>query len=309
MDWDSPAIDAVITTALAEDIGPGDASVAATVAPGARVEARVVALEEVVCAGLPLVERIFRRLDADISVEVLMGEGQVVALDATLVRMNGKVGAILAGDQSAMNLLSRLSGIATLTREYVERIAKTGAKIRDTRISTPGMRHLEQYAIRMGGGTHHRSGLHDAMVLTRAHIAEAGGIKAALDQAHSHASRMMTAAELTAYEATMPPDKEPSSLPIQIEIKNEAELREALSCGAESILLTELTVREVGELAGVARSLRGECVVELSGDIPLEDALAYAQAGVDFLSPRELTAGARWARMQLLVGGRREKVS
>ena len=309
MDWDSPELEALITTALAEDIGSGDVAVSATIPPNITVTAKVVALQDLVCAGLRLVEKIFGRLDPDISVELHVSDGHRIADKALLATVNGNAGAILTGGQTVVNLLSHLCGIATLTSEYVSRIAGMRTMIRDTRVTSPGLRGLEQYAIRAGGGVHHRRGLFDAVVLTNDHIGVAGGIKAALDQAHSHASRLMNPLELTAYEATgtIPTDTSASSLPIQVEIRNETELREALSVGAESIQLSEITPRQVGELVSIAREIRRDCVVEVSGDISLGDVRVYAEAGVDYLSPQALSSDAPRASLRLLVDSPREK--
>jgi len=303
MDWDAPYIEALITAALGEDVGAGDATVAATVSPTTPATARIVALMELVCAGLPLMERILSRLDADISIELRAVEGQRVARGATLATLRGNAGAILSGEQTVLNVLSRLSGIATLTREYVDRIAGTRAKIRDTRVTTTGLRQVEQYAVRMGGGAHHHAGLFDAIVVTRAHVAAAGGVTAALDRAHSRASQLMNPQALSAYEATgtIPAEMEASSLAIQIEAGSEAELREALSAGAESILVAEMTAQQTAELVNVAHTLRPDCVIEYCGDISVTDARAYAEAGVDYLAPRALTTDAPWARLRLVV--------
>jgi nicotinate-nucleotide pyrophosphorylase (carboxylating) len=255
------------------------------------------------------VEKLLSRLDADVSVETHVVEGLNAARDTVLLTANGSASAILSGQQTVLNLLSRLCGIATLTREYVREVAGTRVKIRDTRNTAPGMRLLEQYAIRMGGGVHHRAGLFDAIVLRGEHIAAAGGIKAALDQAHSHSSRLMNPAELTAYEATgtMPSDAQGSSLPIQIEVRDTNELSEALSAGADSVLLSATTAQEVKRLVEYARGIRENCVIEISGDIALGDARSYAESGADFLSPHALTTAARWARLSMLVDGLQEK--
>jgi nicotinate-nucleotide pyrophosphorylase (carboxylating) len=309
MDWDSAYIQSLISSALMEDVGSGNVAAAATVSPSATATAHIAARQELVCAGLPLVERILGRLDADMSVKLLAADGQRVVRDAILLKMSGNASAILTGEQTALNVLSWLCGIATRTREYADQIEGTRTKIRDTRITTPGLRAIEQYAIRMGGGAHHHAGSFDAIVLTHAHIAAAGGIKPALDQAHSHTSRLMNPLAISAYEATgtMPAGIDTSSLPIQIEVRHEGELREAFSAGAESILLTDLPAHEIGELVKLARTIRRGCVIEFSGDISVSDARAYAEAGVDYLSPRALTAAAPWASLRLLVDSLQEK--
>jgi nicotinate-nucleotide pyrophosphorylase (carboxylating) len=196
-----------------------------------------------------------------------------------------------------------LSGIATLTHRFVERLAGTNAKIRDTRKTTPGLRTLEKYAVRMGGGTNHRIGLYDAILLKENHITLAGGVTAALDQAHAYASSRMSPRETTAYEASVGPrdGSASASLPIQIEVRNEQELREALEAGAEAVLLDNMTPEAAGRCVKRARTLRRDCVVEISGGITIENARAYAETGADFLSSGALTHSAPAVDLSLLV--------
>jgi nicotinate-nucleotide pyrophosphorylase (carboxylating) len=303
MDWDSGYIDALITAALAEDVGSGDVSATATASPTAAVSARMEAGEQLVCAGLPLIERILRRLAPDISVELRASEGQTVSGGVTLAALDGNADAILAGERTVLNFLCRLSGIATRTRQYVDAISGAGPRICDSRNTTPGLRQFEHYAVGMGGGTHRRAGLFDAIVLTPAHIRVAGGVKAALDQAHSYVSRLMSPQPLSAYEATgtVPSASEANSLPIQIAVENEKQLREALSAGAECILFEDMPAEHVRELTQVTRSIRQNCIVEISGDIPLEGVRAYADSGVDYISPDRLIRGAPAVAIRLLV--------
>lgn len=305
MDWGSAYIEGLITAALAEDVGPSDAAVVATVTSARAGTARIVAGQELVCAGLPLVDKILSRLDPEISVETKVPEGQRVRSGAVLVEISGNADALLSGEQTVVNFLSRLCGIATLTSEYVDRISGAGAKIRDSRNTTPGLRQLEQYAVRVGGGTNHRLGLFDAIVLTWAHIRATGGVKAALDQAHSHASRLMNPLPLTAYEATgaVPSEAEASSLPIQITIQDEQRLREAMSAGAESILFEDMSPEQLQRLVEVARRIRHDCVLEVFGEIPLEHVGAYAATGVDYIAPHGLIRSAPPADLRLLVDG------
>jgi nicotinate-nucleotide pyrophosphorylase (carboxylating) len=199
--------------------------------------------------------------------------------------------------------LAHLSGIATLTHRFVERLAGTNAKIRDTRKTTPGLRMLEKYAVRMGGGANHRIGLYDAILLKENHIALAGGVTAALGQAHAYASSQMKPQDMTAYEATAGPRgaSPGSSLPIQIEVRNERELRDALNAGAESVLLDNMTPDAARRCVQLARNLRRECVVEISGGITIDNARAYAETGADFLSSGALTHSAPAADLSLLV--------
>jgi len=309
MDWDAPEIEALITSALSEDVGAGDVSVAATIPSTTNGTAHIVTRQEIVCAGLPLVEKILSRLDADVVVELGASEEQRVTNGTVIATLSGNTGAMLTGEQTLLNLLSRLCGIATLTRKYVEKIEGTRAKIRDSRVTTPGLRRIEQYAIHAGGGVRHHVGLSDAILVRPAHIAAAGGIQGALDQAHSHASRLMNLPALSAYEATgiLPSETDIPSLPIQIELRNEAEVHQAISAGAASLLLPATTAHESGRLVATARALRGDCVIEISGEIALSEARGYAETGADYLSPRAITAAAPWADLSLLVDRPGEK--
>lgn len=303
MDWDSPYIHGLIELALAEDVGTGDATVEATISPEAAGRARVVAGQEVVCAGLPLAERIFRALDPAMKVTARENEGQLAHAGEEVLQLSGKAAAILTGERTALNFLGRLSGIATLTRAFVKQLSGSKTQIRGTRKTTPGLRLLEQYAVQTGGGTNHRIGLFDAILLKEAHIATAGGVKAALDQAHSYASTQMKPRALTAYEAVgdAPADREGTSLPIQIEVRHEDELREALDAGAESVLLEHMTPDKARCCVEIVRGIRASCVVEISGGITLANVRRYAETGADYLSSGALTQSAPNADFRLLV--------
>jgi nicotinate-nucleotide pyrophosphorylase (carboxylating) len=303
MNWDSSYISDLIERALAEDIGPGDVTVEATIPGYAAGRARIVAKQELICAGLLLAERIFLRLDPNVKLERHVEDGQFVQKKQDVLRLDGRVSAILTGERPALNFLGRLSGIATLTHQFVQQLAGTQAKIRDTRKTTPGLRLLEQYAVRMGGGTNHRAGLYDAILLKRNHIALAGGVKAALDQAHSYASSRMSPLATTAYEAVglAPSQNEASSLPIQIEVRNEDELREALGAGARAVLLDYFTPEQARACVQIVRHIQPDCVVEISGGVTLANARTYAETGADYLSPGVLTHSAPNADLSLLV--------
>jgi len=309
MDWNSIYIAELVERALAEDIGTGDASVAATIPANATARARVLAKQELVCAGLPLVEAIFKKLDLRMIVELRAKDGQLAGNGDVLLQLYGKAAAILTGERTALNFLGMLSGIATLTRRFAEQLAGTRANIRDTRKTTPGLRLLEKYAVKMGGGTNHRMGLYDEMLLKENHIALAGGVKAALDQAHAFVAAQMHPRAMTAYEAvgTTPSPAEGASLPIQIEVRNETELREALGAGAASLLLDNMTPEEARRSVEIARGLRADCIVEISGGITLQNARSYAETGADFLSSGALTHSAPAADVSLLVDSIQEK--
>jgi nicotinate-nucleotide pyrophosphorylase (carboxylating) len=304
VDWNSGYITGLVERALAEDVGAGDVTVSATIPVGAAGKAHIVAKQELVCAGLPLAEKVFRALDVQMDLEFRARDGELLKKGQNILRLSGNGGAILTGERTALNFLGHLSGIATLTHKFVEELAGTNAKIRDTRKTTPGLRLLEKYAVKMGGGTNHRIGLYDAILLKENHIALAGGVKAALDQAHAFASSQMNVRAMTAYEAVgmvSPAVGETEGLSIQIEVRNEAELREALAAGAESVLLDNMSPEQARKCVEIVRGIRAECVVEVSGGITFENARAYALTGADYLSSGALTHSARAADMSLLV--------
>jgi nicotinate-nucleotide pyrophosphorylase (carboxylating) len=309
MNWNSAAILNLVRRALEEDIGTGDATVLATVPAAASAHARVIARGPLVCAGLPLLELVFRELDPSMEFDFLAKDGDDVEKRRDLVRCRGRARAVLTGERTALNFLAHLSGIATATRRFVERLAATKTKIRDTRKTTPGLRVLEKYAVRMGGGTNHRVGLFDAILLKENHIALAGGVRAALSAAHAYASLHTNAREMTAYESAAPPrdDSGMVSPPVQIEVRNERELREALEAGAQAVLLDNMTPDEARSCVELTRTLNRTCIVEISGGITLDNARAYAETGADFVSSGALTHSAPAADLSLLVDSIEDK--
>ena len=301
MNWHSDEIDDLVRRALAEDVGSGDVTTAATVSPKASAVARIFARETLVCAGLPLAEKVFCALDPAIRVDIRHQEGSFVEYGTELVQLAGNARAILTGERTALNFLARLCGIATLTRRFVEQLAGTKTRIRDTRKTTPGLRSLDKYAVKTGGGTNHRFGLYDAILLKENHIALAGGIAKALDKARAYASANAPAPRKAGAYETGLDVAGPPALSIQIEVRNERELREALGAGAEAVLLDNMSTEEALQCVGLARVLRNDCVVEISGGITLENARAYADTGADFLSSGALTHSAPAANLSLLV--------
>jgi len=306
VNWHSEEIQKIVRNALAEDIGAGDASTAATTPPNAVARAHILARQTLVCAGLPLAEEVFRTLDPEMEVASLRADGSFVEPGTELVEIRGNPAAILTGERTALNFLSHLCGIATYTRRFVEQLATTKTRIRDTRKTTPGLRVLEKYAVKMGGGTNHRFGLYDAILLKENHMALAGGIKAALDRAHTYvAPKAPTPRTASAYDAAGldPEVVGPPPLTVQIEVRNERELIEALGAGAEAVLLDNMTPERAAECVKIARGMRPDCVIEISGGITLENAHAYAKAGADFLSSGMLTHSAPASNLSLLVDG------
>ncbi len=304
VNWHSEEIEKIVRNALAEDIGPGDASTAATTPPRAVARAHILARQTLVCAGLPLAENVFRALDPEMEVVCLHADGSLVEPGTDIVRIEGNARAILTGERTALNFLAHLCGIATLTRRFVEQLATTKTRIRDTRKTTPGLRALAKYAVKTGGGTNHRLGLYDAILLKENHIALAGGIKAALDKAHTYASpKVPPPRAASAYDAAGldPEVAGPGPLSVQVEVRDERELREALGAGAESVLLDNMTPARAAECVKIARGFRSDCVIEISGGITLDNARAYAETGADFLSSGILTHSAPAANLSLLV--------
>jgi len=304
VNWHSEEIEKIVRNALAEDIGPGDASTAATTPPRAVARAHILARQTLVCAGLPLTENVFRALDPEMEVVCLHADGSLVEPGTDIVRIGGNARAILTGERTALNFLAHLCGIATLTRRFVEQLATSRTRIRDTRKTTPGLRALEKYAVKTGGGANHRFGLYDAILLKENHIALAGGIKEALDKAHTYASpKLPPPRAASAYDAAGldPEVAGPGPLSVQIEVRDERELRDALAAGAESVLLDNMTPARATECVKIARGLRSDCVIEISGGITLDNARAFAETGADLLSSGMLTHSAPAANLTLLV--------
>jgi len=304
MDWNSEQIAELVRRALEEDIGAGDATSAAVVPAGSSARAHILARQTLVCAGLPIVERVFGSLDPEVRITFPHNDGSLVEPGTEITYIKGNARAILTGERTALNFLAHLCGIATLTKRFVEQLAGTRTRIRDTRKTTPGLRALEKYAVKTGGGANHRFGLYDAILLKENHIALAGGIKAALDKANTYASPKVPAQRAaSAYDAAGldPEVVGPGPLSVQVEVRDQKELLEALGAGAEAVLLDNMTPERAAECVKIARGIRPECVIEISGGITLDNARDYAEAGADFLSSGTLTHSAPAANLSLLV--------
>ena len=258
---------------LAEDIGGGDLTTASVVPAGARAAGSLVARVPCVVAGLPLAEVVFREIDASVAFEPLTEDGQAVDAGTTLARLHGPAAPILTGERLALNLLQRLSGVATVTRRYVEAVSGTGASVSDTRKTTPGLRLFEKYAVKMGGGRNHRLGLHDGILIKDNHVAVAGGVDAALRSAQ---------------------ERRNAGVPVEIEVDSLEQLDRVLDVGADAVLLDNMTPETVGVAVARIRvhPKGGACWIEASGGITLSNIRAYAQAGVDTISVGALTHSA-----------------
>ena len=270
---DAAHVEREVRRFLAEDVGRGDVTSERVVPKAARASAAMVARQACVVAGLPLARAVFLAVDPEIAVAELASDGDSVAAGALLARVEGPAGPILTGERVALNLVQRLSGIATLTRAYADAIAGTGACVSDTRKTTPGLRIFEKYAVHVGGGRNHRMGLYDAILIKDNHRAIAGGAAAAVTAARQANGIVM---------------------PIQIEVDALADLPRVFDLGVEAVLLDNMSPLQVAEAVKLARSHpRGrDCWIEASGGITLETIRAYAEAGVDTISVGALTHSA-----------------
>jgi nicotinate-nucleotide pyrophosphorylase (carboxylating) len=260
------ALDRVVRASLAEDLGSGDVTTDATVDEAATGTAVLVTRAPGVIAGLDAVEAVFRALDPDVEVERLAEDGDVLHGAAPVVRVNGSLRAILTGERTALNLLGRLSGIATATRRYVDAVEGTGVAILDTRKTTPGLRALEKQAVAAGGGRNHRFGLDDGVLVKDNHLAAMGSIRSAVE-------RLRTVTDLA----------------IEVECDTLEQLQDALAVGADAILLDNMSLEELRRAVAVTD---GRARLEASGGVTLETVRAIAETGVDEISVGALTHSA-----------------
>ncbi len=272
MNWmDEGALYSQVSLFLREDLGRGDITSQAIVARNTRARGRFVAGEKMIVAGLEAAEEIFLILDSEQQLEAFVSDGEEIEAGKVIARMVGFADVLLAGERVALNLLQRLSAVATLTHRFVQAIAGTGAAIVDTRETTPGLRMLERYAVLLGGGSSQRFGLDDGVVITANHIAITGGIAAAVRNAKKHQGQLHK---------------------IEVVVANASELREALSNGADSLLLDNLSPEEVSRLTIMAKDLSPTVAVKCAGNITLENIRSYAEAAPIPIAVSALTSSA-----------------
>jgi len=258
-----------VRRALAEDFGrAGDITSAATIPADAIAEAAIVARQSGIIAGMPLALRAFADIDATLDVDALVEDGTPVAAGTILARIKGSARAILGAERVALNFLAHLSGIASATAAFVEAVKGTGAKITCTRKTTPGLRALEKYAVRCGGGSNHRFGLDDAVLIKDNHIAIAGGIGDAIGRARAAAGHLVR---------------------IEVEIDRLDQLAEALAAKPDAILLDNMSP---ADLAEAVRRIGGTAIAEASGGVTIGTVRAIAESGVDFVSSGWITHSA-----------------
>jgi nicotinate-nucleotide pyrophosphorylase (carboxylating) len=254
-------------SALAEDVGEGDVTTDSIVDADAGGSAELLVKEPGVVCGLGIVEAVFRALDPDLVVEMLVEEGALVESRTAVVRASGSLRAILTGERTALNFLGRLSGIATLARRYVDEVDGTGVAILDTRKTTPGLRVLEKHAVAVGGGRNHRFALDDGVLIKDNHLRSAESIRDAVERTRAA-----------------------THLPIEVECDTLEQVSEALAAGADAILLDNMSIDDLRAAVTLAR---GRARLEASGGVTLEKVRAIAETGVDEISVGALTHSAR----------------
>jgi nicotinate-nucleotide pyrophosphorylase (carboxylating) len=265
-DWSHPDVLELVKRALEEDVGAGDITTELTVPAGRMAQGAYFAREAMVVAGIEVLETVYALRGGVDELEILKPSGTAAEPGDCLARVKGKARTLLTCERVSLNLVQRLSGVATLARCYVSETAGTKCRVLDTRKTTPGLRRLEKMAAAAGGVTNHRMGLYDAILIKNNHITAAGGVRAAL-----------------AAVAGQP-------VPAEIEVRTLAELDEALECGARHVLLDNLTPAEAQEWI---ERIGGRATTELSGGITLETVRAYAEAGADYVSSGAITHSAR----------------
>jgi nicotinate-nucleotide pyrophosphorylase (carboxylating) len=256
---------------LAEDLSRGDITTEAVISPAIMARGRFIAKQDLILAGLEIADAVFAVLEAPVEIEAFVADGDRVKAGDVFARVRGPAEVLLTGERVALNVLQHLSGIATLTRAYVDAVAGTRAKIVDTRKTTPGLRMLEKYAVLMGGGHNHRFGLDDGVLIKDNHLALTGSVKEAVERARRKVGHLHK---------------------IEVEISNLDDLREALTAKADVILLDNMPVALVREAVQITRAQHPDVMLEASGAITLENVRQYAEAGVDYISVGAITHSA-----------------
>ena len=261
--------DRLIDLAFAEDIGDGDHTTLCCIPGDAMGKSHLLIKEDGILAGVEVAKRVFARFDPELQVEVLMGDGSKVKKGDIAMVVSGKIRSLLQTERLMLNIMQRMSGIATMTNKYVRQIEGTGAHVLDTRKTTPGMRMLEKQAVKIGGGVNHRIGLFDMILLKDNHVDFAGGISNAISRCHEYL-------------------KEKSlDLKIEIEVRNFDEIRQVMDCGGvDRIMFDNFSVEDTKK---AVEMIAGKYETESSGGITFDTIRSYAECGVDFISVGALT--------------------
>ena len=275
--FDTPHLRTLIELALAEDIGTGDHATLATLSPDQRGIAMVTAKSPAVMCGLPVFAQVMRRVDPELEIAPLCVEGTRVASGTEVALVRGRLQAILTAERTALNFLQRMTGIATLTRAYVDAVTPYPTRIADTRKTLPGFRALDKYAVRMGGGVNHRTALDAGILIKENHTAAVGSVAEAVQRARTVGSHLLR---------------------VEVEVESLADLEEALQAGAEVVLLDNMDL-ETLQLA--VRFVAGRALLEASGNMTLERVNAVAATGVDLISVGALTHSVIAADLSLRI--------
>ena len=267
MNVDSKHISEIVRRALEEDVGSGDVTTSCTVAEDQWAEGEIVAKDEGVIAGLEVALEVYRQINNNIQFVPNVEEGHYVDAGAVLAVVSGPARGILTAERTALNFLQRLSGIATLTNQYVRKATGTGTRILDTRKTTPGLRSLEKYAVKVGGAYNHREGLYDMVLIKDNHLRIIGSIGEAVTKCRETGGRLL----------------------VEVEVKNMAEVKEAVEAGADRIMLDNMGLHELREAITYIRKNGKRIEIEASGGIELENVRNIAETGVDFISIGALT--------------------
>ena len=273
------SLDDAIRTALKEDLGPGDLTTDAIIPPESRGKASLLAREDLVLAGIQVFSRVFKLLSAETAFEYFFSDGQSVPAGETICIISGPTGAILKAERTALNFLQRMSGIATLTKIYVDKVGSNRVRVVDTRKTAPGLRLFDKYAVRMGGGFNHRMGLFDGILIKDNHISAAGSVAKAVSLARGGA---------------------PHTIKVEVEVEDLDGVEEALRSGADVILLDNMTpemMQKAVDLVG------GRATTEASGGINLGNIEEIAKTGVDIISVGALTHSLRAVDLSLEIVG------
>ena len=272
MNWfDEGALYSQIAVFLREDMGRGDITTQSIITRNTRVRARFVAAETMIVAGLEAVEEVFLTLDSQQQLEAFASDGEQVEAGKVIARTIGFADVLITGERVALNLLQRLSGIATLTNQFVKAVDGTSAQIVDSRATTPGLRLLERYAVQLGGGSNSRFGLDDGVVVTANHVAIIGSVIEAVRQAKEKLGYLHK---------------------ISVGVTSETELQEAIGAGADVVILEDFNADDVARLVKVAKELSDSAIVECSGSITLENVRELAEAGASLIRLESLTSSA-----------------
>ncbi len=265
---DSLLLKETIRIAIYEDIGHGDITSLLIVPEYKKAKASIIAKEDLILAGVPFIKEVFNAIDPGVEIQIFFDEGSRVKKGDIIAKISGSARSLLAGERISLNILQRISGIATMTNQYVKKVNGLPVKIADTRKTIPGMRLMEKYGVRIGGGVNHRFGLYDGILIKDNHIKVAGGVKRAIELAK----------------------KGHHLLKIEVEVKNLDELKEALDAGADVIMLDNMSITDMKKAVKIAK---GKAILEASGNVNLENIRSIAETGVDIISIGALTHSAR----------------